>query len=465
MSDLPSGNSRIVYLRNYTSNNRADVETADAILNRAISAQTTGVISMIGGREIIETTDPIVLEPHKNIWFQLLNIEYGSSNKTSVTTISFCIESDKCSLSELKSWSVTISNGYLDTKKHNLSTFKYYFDQVPKPIDNRRLHTESTFTQQQFHTNRCWSNIFHEQLELIRTRVEKFKNDRDWYDKRGQTWTLGILLYGPPGCGKTCIAKAIANYLDRHIVSTGFSIIEGKRQLKALFYDEHLLVEQSNNRGTTTMVVPIEDRIFLVEDCDAGGNSVIMRRDKARKNKLSLESQRPQSGIVPGYGSSEPDTTNDLDLDTVLNVLDGVLETPGRVVIFTSNYPDEIDQAIMRPGRIDLVVKLDRITNGPLVEMFRNFYDLEFVDRNKLPQDIFDVTDRKWTPAEAIQIMFRSMDDPAKAAASLCELDPRTEFPLSYFEDPVPEPKVELESIESAFPTTPPKRKTRSFFS
>lgn len=104
-----------------------------------------------------------------------------------------------------------------------------------------------------------------------------------------------------------------------------------------------------------------------------------------------------------------------LDLSFLLNLLDGTLEANGRILIITTNFPERIDRALIRPGRIDMIVHFQKCTLAVLNEMVTSFYDKEVV--------LTDTSlDGKWTPAEVNQILFRNFEDPDAGVRELVEL-------------------------------------------
>ena len=102
--------------------------------------------------------------------------------------------------------------------------------------------------------------------------------------------------------------------------------------------------------------------------------------------------------------------SNRLTLATLLEVLDGVMEMDGRMLIITTNYPEKLDKALIRPGRIDLKLKFEKCTKENLVEMYTHYFE------NELPDgfDIEKVPDHRWTPAEATQVFLNHMYEPEK---------------------------------------------------
>jgi len=90
--------------------------------------------------------------------------------------------------------------------------------------------------------------------------------------------------------------------------------------------------------------IPLDQRIYVLEDIDCQGDLVLDRNlTRIRTNKKDIS------------GSEK------MDMSFLLNLLDGVLETPGRIIIMTSNYPDLLDKALIRPGRIDIISKFQKL--------------------------------------------------------------------------------------------------------
>ena len=78
---------------------------------------------------------------------------------------------------------------------------------------------------------------------------------------------------------------------------------------------------------------------------------------------------------------SQP-TTTDLTLSFVLNVIDGIRETPGRVLIITSNHYNQLDKALTRPGRIDVTLEMKNASVQVISDMYRHHY------RDRLPKQV-----------------------------------------------------------------------------
>jgi SpoVK/Ycf46/Vps4 family AAA+-type ATPase len=106
-----------------------------------------------------------------------------------------------------------------------------------------------------------------------------------------------------------------------------------------------------------------------------------------------------------------------LTLGFLLNLLDGVLEVPGRILIMTTNYPEKLDKALIRPGRIDLILDFKKTTRATIIEMYKHFYDLNDTSFNE--NEFEKIEDYQYSPAEINQVFFKYIRDPKKALESL----------------------------------------------
>ena len=140
----------------------------------------------------------------------------------------------------------------------------------------------------------------------------------------------GYLLYGPPGCGKTSFCQALAGALQLDLC---LLLLSGHKttdsQLAALFRN-----------------APPRS-ILILEDVDA----VFTKREKQND---SLQSSITFSGL--------------------LNAIDGVLSQEGRLMIMTTNHIENLDPALIRPGRCDVKIMVRNASAQQLVAMFLRFF-------------------------------------------------------------------------------------------
>ena len=95
-----------------------------------------------------------------------------------------------------------------------------------------------------------------------------------------------------------------------------------------------------------------------------------------------------------------------------------------------SNYPEKLDQALIRPGRIDMIIHFKKADRAYIHEMYKCFYETD-PDQTLIEA----IEDYKWTPAEVNQILFKHYMDGPTALTTLRDADPKQYFKLSYFED------------------------------
>ena len=190
-----------------------------------------------------------------------------------------------------------------------------------------------------------------EQIEQIRDTVELPYLHRDLFREYELEPPKGILLYGPPGCGKTLIAKAVANSLAKKV-----SERTGDPDVRSYFL---------NVKGPELLnkwVGETERQIRLIfqrakEKSDEGVPVIVFfdEMDSLFRTRGTGISSDVESTIVP----------------QLLSELDGVESLKNVVVIGASNREDLIDPAILRPGRLDVKIKIHRPNPEAAREIFK----------------------------------------------------------------------------------------------
>jgi SpoVK/Ycf46/Vps4 family AAA+-type ATPase len=282
-----------------------------------------------------------------------------------------------------------------------------------KSIQNKLPESHLLYAKHVFHTTRTFGNVFFEQRENVKSHVDFFLNRKDWYEKKGIPYTLGFMFHGDPGCGKTSTIKAIANTARRHIINVQLSQIKTKDQLRHLFFNDEIHVYDGVKSERYT--IPVHERLYVIEDIDAMGDAVLERKWKTPvpEKKLVVSAEDAWMEAHKEQDESEP-----IDLSFLLNLLDGTLEASGRILAISSNFPERIDKALIRPGRIDMIVHFKKCNRTILKEMVHNFYDTDFEEWTT------DALEYKWSPAEVNQILFRNFKTPEVAMRELVELTP-----------------------------------------
>lgn len=302
------------------------------------------------------------------------------------------------------------------------------------------------------------SLFFGEKDNLLRI-LDHFQNKNGKYAIPGYPHKLGLLLHGPPGTGKTSLIKAIAHHTNRNIVSIPLSRISTNQELMDIVFDQSFMVHGED----MPVKLRFQDTVFVMEDVDAaspivharegasssssGGSHVkITRQTSTIAEDKEAEGEKKEPTVVsqttstvdatlPGPAlpmgmdddaalmlgmlasslegkskglnfKSYASTTDKLDLAGLLNVLDGVVDTPNRILIMTTNHPEKLDPALIRPGRIDKKLYLGFIEFEQCAQMVNHYFQTTMTDEQREAlRDVFSGPpgSAEFTPAEVEQ--------------------------------------------------------------
>ena len=389
----------------------------DAVIHYvACSPATKRLLSIANHDYLPFEFDPVRVG--EDIYFRLIKIDADEGNVKNIKFQLFCKQGN---IRTLQSFVDSCNQDYERKMLNKLGNDLYYFDQVVEGKKKQQRSNQNplptgflVYTKHKFSTTRTFENVYFEEQPIVKKRVEFFLGNRSWYERKGIPYTLGFLFHGSPGTGKTSEIKAIANVARRHPVNIQLSEIKTKTQLRHLFFSDDIHVFNGNTLEKYT--IPISERVYIIEDADAMGD-VLLNRDWKRPEKPTAVSRDPFAPELDDDIIKDP-----IDLAFLLNLLDGTLESSGRIVVFTSNYPERFDKALIRPGRIDMIIEFKKCSTKIVREMIMGFYDLTELEWNH-PE-----LDGKWSPAEVNQILFRNFENPEQAMRELIELAPGVGF-------------------------------------
>ncbi|KAF2286514.1 hypothetical protein GH714_017477 [Hevea brasiliensis] len=198
--------------------------------------------------------------------------------------------------------------------------------------------------------------------------LDRFVKRRDFYRRVGKPWKRGYLLYGPPGTGKSSLIAAMANYLKFDIYDLELTSLHSNSDLRGL-------LTSTANRS-----------ILVIEDIDC-----------------SAELQDRQYG---GYNHGD----SQLTLSGLLNFTDGLWSSCGdeRIIVFTTNYKDKLDPALLRPGRMDMHIHMSYCAPSGFEILASNYLKVKshclFTHIEKLIEEV------EVTPAEIAEELMKGDD-------------------------------------------------------
>lgn len=159
--------------------------------------------------------------------------------------------------------------------------------------------------------------------ERLLDDLNEFVVAEDWYREMCIPWRRGYMLTGPPGNGKSSLISAVASEVD----------------FKVYIINLKHVSEQELGSLVGSMGI---NSILLLEDIDCAFDK--------RDGKANIS------------------------LSTLLNCIDGVNATEGRILFMTTNHPENLDPALVRPGRVDLTLNMPNATEYQIIQLFERFF-------------------------------------------------------------------------------------------
>lgn len=187
-------------------------------------------------------------------------------------------------------------------------------------------------------------------IDKLTSSIDKFIDSKDWYEKNGISYKLGIMLYGLPGYGKSSIIRALATLYKRNIYVLSLSGLSDTK-LKAF------------------MSTVKENSFILFEDFDSFLLTHTRTGDMKPEN-VDLNTNVTMSGL--------------------LNAIDGVDSQQDLITFFTTNHIESIDPAFLRPGRADVSLEIKLHSNEPVYSYLSFIYDTDIqLIKNMFNAEVF----------------------------------------------------------------------------
>ncbi|EED14486.1 metalloprotease m41 ftsh, putative [Talaromyces stipitatus ATCC 10500] len=251
---------------------------------------------------------------------------------------------------------------------------------------------------------------------------------QEWYTSRGIPYKRGYLLDGPPGTGKSSFCLSVAGVYELDIYILNLSSL-GDAGLSKLF----------------TQLPP--RCIVLLEDVDAVGLD--------RKNTSVGQNQKdaPQRGV---------------SLSGLLNVIDGVGSQEGRILIMSTNHIDHLDEALIRPGRVDKTILFKRADNKIVTQLFCTIFKRTPTGYEQPKKEIDDlaierlaeefaahVPEEEFSPAKVLSFLLEHKNSPADAVSGVHEWEEQRRRKEAKRRQEIAERNLNLEILQTRNTTLP----------
>lgn len=273
-------------------------------------------------------------------------------------------------------------------KTHSLYEFLRSYND-----EDRRDKQTMEYREFPFKSNKYLEkNVFFEGKQDFIPFIDRFcetsdvsrKNYNDMYDISGVTKKACILLYGPPGCGKSCIIKGILNRTGRDGVIVPWSRLKTCSEFCNLFRCQKI----------NDIPFELKNYVFIFEDFDANKSDILKQRKKDAiemiNNKKCGEvevkkNEQDENITLSSLLSTMSKKTDDdeLNLECVLNTLDGIAELQDAVIIFTTNHLEQIDPAFYRSGRVDYLLEMKLASVDIIRQMVQTYCQIDNIDHFK----------------------------------------------------------------------------------
>ncbi len=215
--------------------------------------------------------------------------------------------------------------------------------------------------------------------ETLVNDISDFYNSREWYDQRGFSYKRTYLIHGCPGSGKTSLIRALACHFSKNVY--------------------RLNLDSCTDESLANLLSEVEAGSFvLLEDFDS--SAAVTKRDSSEteyRGQSEIAPVRPRlKEVGPGNvdvitkGSFQQTSrlATSVTLSGVLNAFDGIVGLDDVVVFMTTNHIERIDPAMLRTGRVDMIIKLNQLTNTEIREYINVVFPEAEIDKGVTFADI-----------------------------------------------------------------------------
>ena len=267
-----------------------------------------------------------------------------------------------------------------------------------------------SYTEYTFDSNTTFDTIFFSDKDKIISDIDFFENNRNFYKEKGLPRRYTLLLYGNHGSGKTSTIKCIANKTGRHIISINANLIKDKKMLEDIFYKEQI--------GKYT--IPDDKKLYVIEEFDINNFNIVKDRnidytknDTEKKgqdvdlgnknsNTITIDKEQFMNTMLGSKYTGYDNNKSNVSLGDILQVLDGVKECEGRMLIITTNNIDKLDKALIRRGRINRQIQFGKPTITDMINIYKFYFGDKNVRRFEELLGKIDLETKSISPADLV---------------------------------------------------------------
>jgi ATP-dependent 26S proteasome regulatory subunit len=241
-------------------------------------------------------------------------------------------------------------------KKNNKLSFS---SKIISDLNDENLQNYETF-----------NNIFHKNKNQIIKDIDKL-HDIDYYKRTGLKRKKGYMFYGTPGTGKTSTVMAMSNYDKRHIIEVPINRVQTNNELEAIL----------NINCINSIEFKQDNIIILFDELDitTKANIEIIEPDILKKNIT-----KKNKSYTYDNDSDDEHHVDKLNISTLLSRFDGIGNYAGLIIIATTNNIDDIDSALYRDGRLNLI-KFENASSNDINNILEKYYEC------KLDQELIEL--------------------------------------------------------------------------
>jgi hypothetical protein len=270
-------------------------------------------------------------------------------------------------IDDIRKWAETIQNDHNQKQRVLVTTDR-------SSSRNRDEDGNSpVFMSYEFATTSAFKNFFCDEVEIVKRDLDYFLHHKAAYERTGRPWTYTILNSGPPGVGKTKLVKSIAALTGRTLIVINLNHIRDITMLYDAFHSSVLAGQHVDHTR----------RLYYIPEVDTQALEVLKKRD---------DDETPQPSITPLVVQDTVETKSTKymkkstaadcfnkkpTLGEILNVLDGVPERHGHILVLDTNYLDRLDPALVRPGRVDRILSWNKMSSRAVHDYLENYFETQ----------------------------------------------------------------------------------------